>query len=420
MLYLMDAGKGPEIATVSSVSGGSITNGWMAATGNINDTSADEFDDQASAFATKIALGGTLWADWMTYGLLALIAAIVIGAAALIWATNAVAAWIIVVGAAFLVGLVAKQRSRVVRHAFDSAMFKKRKLADTHSIVTHVMCAADLQTAETVYFSGDFVYSYRTGVGVPGDLSLSTAVQASACLPGAFNPVSLPINQHRFPKHPGFEKFLLTDGGAYDNMASEWILRVLRGFDHPRHPLSVDEAIVVNSSAPLDVESQGSVHWPVVGEITSLLAAKDVLYDQTTAVRRRYLNSLFVTDARIDGTIVQINRTPYDLPDRFIPKDDATKDDEAAPAAGEPTEDAKAARARAVVALLDGAGGRTYWKTVAEASAAVGTTLSRLEAERARDLIRHAYTVTMANCHVLLDYPLLPVPTDERTSRWVD
>ena len=87
MLYLMDAGKGPEIATVSSVSGGSITNGWMAATCDINDTTAEEFDDQASAFASKIALGGTLWADWMTYGLLALIAAIVVGAASIALST---------------------------------------------------------------------------------------------------------------------------------------------------------------------------------------------------------------------------------------------------------------------------------------------------------------------------------------------
>ena len=32
LLYLIDAGKGPELATVSSISGGSITNGYVGMT----------------------------------------------------------------------------------------------------------------------------------------------------------------------------------------------------------------------------------------------------------------------------------------------------------------------------------------------------------------------------------------------------
>ena len=416
MLYLIDANKGPEIATVSSVSGGSITNGWMADTSDLTTVAAEDFEAMASTYAQRIARGGTLWATWTTYAFLLVIAVVFLVAGLLVWLTNAAMAWFVVAGALLLVGVIVGQRSRFVRHAFDSVLFGERKLSEINSPVTHVVCATDLQTAEQVYFSPEFVYSYRTGVGEPADLRLSVSVQASACLPGAFNPVSIPLERHRFPKKPGFGRFLLTDGGAYDNMATEWILRVRQGFKHPEpeRTLAVNEAIVVNSSAPFDVVDRRLVRWPILGEVQSLLAVKDVLYDQTTATRRRHLNSLFVTDPDLDGAMMQIHRSPYELPESFIPSDDLAESSE-----GEQGEDELADRARAVVTLLEKSGSRNQWATIAEASAATETTLSRIDRDRARSLVRHAYTLTMANCHVLLDYPLLDVPDDERTGRWV-
>ena len=41
---------------------------------------------------------------------------------------------------------------------------------------------------DAVYFTPRMVSGYRLGFGTPGDLPLSTAVQCSACLPGAFPP----------------------------------------------------------------------------------------------------------------------------------------------------------------------------------------------------------------------------------------
>jgi hypothetical protein len=40
-------------------------------------------------------------------------------------------------------------------------------------------------------------------------------------------------------------------------------------------------------------------------------------------------------------------------------------------------------------------------------------------AGRAARLLRHAYVLTMANCHVLLGYPLLDIPSVERARGWV-
>ncbi|MEJ7562682.1 MAG: hypothetical protein WKF45_09185, partial [Ilumatobacteraceae bacterium] len=50
------------------------------------------------------------------------------------------------------------------------------------------------------------------------------------------------------------------------------------------------------------------------------------------------------------------------------------------------------------------------WQAEAQASRSVKTALSKIPADRAARLLRHAYALTMANAHVLLDYPLLPLP----------
>ncbi len=140
---------------------------------------------------------------------------------------------------------------------------------------------------------------------------------------------------------------------------------------------------------------------PVLGELTTLLAVKDVLYDQTTSVRRRLLDVRFratregVKDGavRLAGGMVQIDRSPYDLPRTF--------------ASGH---DDMARRARAALDAL-APDGETAWSAEAAANKGVKTSLSKIPADRAARLLRHSYVLTMVNMHVLLDYPLLPVPT---------
>ena len=50
------------------------------------------------------------------------------------------------------------------------------------------------------------------------------------------------------------------------------------------------------------------------------------------------------------------------------------------------------------------------WQDDADANQAVVTQLSKIQPAVAARLMRHAYVLTMANAHVLLDYPLLPIP----------
>ena len=69
----------------------------------------------------------------------------------------------------------------------------------------------------------------------------------------------------------------------------------------------------------------------------------------------------------------------------------------------------RAERARAVKQRL---GDRNAWAKVAEQNAAVATTLSKLGAAVSARLIRHGYATTMANGHVILNYPLLDLPVE--------
>jgi predicted acylesterase/phospholipase RssA len=406
LLYLVDAGKGPEIASIASVSGGSLTNGYVGLRVDLTETGStdrrERFWQDVKPAAVASSTGGTVWAWWPTYAYLILLAAL-LGLAT--WACFPLGAWPSIgvwLVTLLIVGWLARQRSRVAAGAFDAKLFDRARLDEMNAGVDHVLTAADLQTAEQVYLSGRFLYSYRLGWGNPAAIRVSWAAQASACLPGAFAPVGRSVASHGFanarPEAPG--RFLLVDGGVYDNMATEWPINVdgridLAGAPVPP-PAVPDELIVVNASAAIEVSNRRSARWPIIGEFTSLIADKDILYDQTTAVRRRMLYARFraTRDGRpesppISGVIAQIDRTPTALASSF-----ARGDDDAAE------------RARRVLAALPD----ENWELEAQRNSAVKTTLSKIDADRAARLLRHAYALVMADAVVLLDYPLIPVP----------
>jgi predicted acylesterase/phospholipase RssA len=414
MAYLLDAGKGPELSTVSSISGGSLTNAWLGLEADLTTVGSDQVDDLTRRLATRIAGKGTLWASPLTYGFLALLVAVPALAvvATVVW--DGLVVWLSWIAAIVLVAVVAQRRSWVARRAFERTLFHARPLTEMHHRVAHVIGATDLQTSEQVFFSSRFVYSWRTGVGQPGDLSVADAAQASACLPGAFNPVRFALAPHRFPKTAGLTSFLLADGGVYDNMGSEWLLRAATGFDEGGEevaPAKVDEVVIVNSSAAKSVIPRNLARVPGIGEIVSLLAVKDVMYDQTTALRRRWLDTRYRIAARaperfpelaLRGATIQIDRSPYDLADSYA----RFGDDQGRAAA-------------LAIDVLDRTDGRDHWEREVAANKEVGTTLSKVPADRAAGLLRHAYVLTMVNCHVLLGYPLLEVPSHDRARGWV-
>jgi hypothetical protein len=225
-------------------------------------------------------------------------------------------------------------------------------------------------------------------------------VHASAAYPGGFPARRVAVEQLAFSE-PGDERarrvssLVLVDGGAYDNMADEWALRVAernRRWAKLQPILTEpDELVVVNASGPMDFRPLGRLRLPLLGEVLTLKRDVDLLYDTTTSVRRRWLFDTFVASRPLRGAIVQINQSPFHVPQTYA---DGSGDE--------------AGRAHAVLALL----GETEdeWKGRVDRTRRVKTTLSRIPAPLAADLVHHGYVLAMVNLHVILDQPPLEPP----------
>ncbi|HEX8094717.1 patatin-like phospholipase family protein, partial [Jatrophihabitans sp.] len=258
--YLADAGLNADVTSIASVSGGSLTNGYLGAHLDYTTTTGPRFSTEVTPLVKRCAVQGTV--EWAPEAV-ALLAGIGLGLAL------AVVAWFLPVAGwlqllLFLIGLVlalalTQARSVIADRIFRRLLFTKPdgtsvRLKDLRSPVTHVLCATEVQSKVHAYFSRDFAYSYEYGVSTgAGDLRLSTAVQASACFPGGFPARSLSAKKLGFTAVDRTTLWLV-DGGVYDNMGEQWAQRFtsrmagnaeLRAVAGP----APDNLLVVNASA---------------------------------------------------------------------------------------------------------------------------------------------------------------------------
>ena len=432
LLCLVDAGKHREVAAISSVSGGSITNGVVAHEVDYPTVDQRTFDRHVAPLVRHVAdVGLFFWGPstnayvvslfaTVGVGLLALAATIVLVCAdGLTWRSG-----ISALGALAVLALAARffeLRSSVVDRALARTHFsrdgKATRLADVARSIDHVICATELQSGEHFYLSPRFLYSYPTGQGRPGEMRLSTAVQASACLPGAFSPRRLPTAPYGFTggvgKGADAHHVLLTDGGVYDNMADQWLDgldgRLRRAPSLPAVGQSIDEIIAVNGSSPVQWATMRPTGLVLLGELATLIRVNSVMYQVTTQRRRfalvhewdeaqRALDRSQTSGQR--GALVHIAQSPYSVADDYR-RSTSWPD--------------RAERARSVIDLLgDGAAARKRWEELTRASCEVPTVLRRLGRKPTVDLLEHSYVLTMCNLHVLLGYPLGPLPTRDR------
>jgi predicted acylesterase/phospholipase RssA len=419
LLYLIDAGKGPAIASVSSVSGGSIANGVVAQGLDLGSAGPGDLGAIASRAAGQITSRGTLFGSAWTFIYLLLVGLVALASVALPWflpIADAPKVALLLAGLVLTSGLLSA-RGSVCALAFDRTLFHldrgSTRLADIHKGVDHVFCATDLHAGEHVYFSGGFVYSYRFGAGQPADLKLSTVVQASAAFPGAFPASWLSTKRHRFSGGAQTEashtrRMALVDGGVYDNMADQWARgmgsRLRRHSGITPQPRAADELVVVNSSAGLGWGRLPGLRLPAVGELLTLLRDKSVLYDNGNSLRREALVTAFKAAEAgaggMNGALVHIPQSPFLVPRAFAKGSGAAKE-----------------RANAALAALTESGGEEaerYWADIARDNAKVATTLVSFDVATAARLLYHAYVLAMINLHVILGYPLLAMPDPGR------
>jgi predicted acylesterase/phospholipase RssA len=491
LLYLVEADKQGDVSSISSVSGGSITNAYVAQTLELRETTSDAFRKQIAPLATQLAQRGTL--QWRSPGRrFKVLAATLLLATAGIWAIPELSrptryaihllalalvalplSWwlfatalgraygvVLVVGLAavalppwafdwpapldagilrlvmFIAGLAVwvallfSRRGYVCEASYRRTLFARHgrsdRIEDTHSRgIDHVLCSTDLQSGEHVYFARDFVYGYRVGQGKPNGLRLSRAVRASANLPFAFPPLWLRASRFGFryaadqqEARPAEERrpcpepehrlsttqkrwLVLSDGGVYDNMADQWPHgfenRVRCWPDLAKDHQEPEVLVVANASGGLGWQAMRRAAIPGLGGLLALLKVTDVLYDQTTALRRAGLVGRFdrsvLTGTGMRGALVHIPQSPFDVPRAFEQSRDWPD---------------RAARARAVLAKLGDT--EREWEQVAREDVSVPTVLSALGTRISAQLLRHGFVLAMSNLHVILDFPLLDSP----------
>lgn len=412
LMYLVDAGKGREVSSVASVSGGSITNAFVAYSVDIASATSGEFRERIKPLTHQLARKGTLFAAPLTKVYLVVVALAAAAAFVLPWwvvSSSGLRALWVVSGFLFVTQLAAL-RGWICGRAFATTLFagggREVALRDIRRPVDHVICATDLHAGEHVYFSGRFVCSYRFGWGQPGDLPLHVAVQASAALPGAFPARWIRTRPHEFrlgaeASARNASTMVLVDGGVYDNMGDQWAqgisARARRWASLDPALIAPDELVVVNASASMSWRSAWSLRLPVAGEILALLRDKDVLYDNGTSVRRQALVARFELAERdgtgIRGALVHIPQSPLVVARAFASSREHPQ---------------RATRARAVLRLFEV--DEQEWKQIASQNARFKTTLSRVGEDATARLLYHGYALAMANLHVVLGYPLLELP----------
>ena len=161
------------------------------------------------------------------------------------------------------------------------------------------------------------------------DVRLATAVQASACVPGAFAPRVLTLDSMGLG---GSGRVVLVDGGVYDNMADEWeygFVSRLKSWPELKDAQAAPAAmlLVANASGGWnDLKPIGGGRLRV--ELAGVLRSKEVQYDVSTAHRRRALAAIFRDhDAKTaDGAFVQITASPYDITEQFSASPGRTPD----------------------------------------------------------------------------------------------
>ncbi|MFE5563026.1 patatin-like phospholipase family protein [Streptomyces sp. NPDC056544] len=256
---LADAGLLPRLRYASSVSGGSITNGFLATTWpslrerGFGSAAFDELvvEPVVERVSSRSLKGELVRGLWRTLG--------------------------------------PATRTDLLARRLDEWFFQGTELEHLDPEVRWIVSAANLTTGVRFGFERDVYGDYTTGLAPTAgtDVKLSLAVAASAAVPGAFPPVVL--NRSPFPC--ATHDPTLLDGGTYDNTA----LEAIDGEPY-RHAF----LLVLNAGGLLRPGMYGRI--PVIRD---LARANSLLYRQSTALRTRAVVERFQRgrSAGLDGEV---------------------------------------------------------------------------------------------------------------------
>jgi NTE family protein len=267
---LNEFGVLPKLTTISSVSGGSIFNGFLASrlSAPLTNGIADFQNSVSNPMRQFCSLDIRRW----------------LGVEAVIPGTH---------------------NSSGLAKQYDQQLTNGRLLKDIPSAPIHIFCSTDLAYGVNWMFKkqqcGDYQAGFQT---TPAEWPVSTAVAASSCFPPVFKPLNLNLDSTkltggRVPVSPQRDKCIreitFSDGGVYDNFGLE--------------PIWKDHEIVLSSDggALFSLGGDTGFAW----EIGRYIGIPE---NQALAVRKRWLISNF-DSGQLKGTYWGIggSRASYGL-----------------------------------------------------------------------------------------------------------
>lgn len=172
--------------------------------------------------------------------------------------------------------------------AYEKALFGKATVKDLPNAKAgagpmFIFYATNMQTGRSFRFRQDMLADWMLGTCSDAVVPLARAVAASSAFPPIFSPVIFNTDPAAWKDGTDMplleslrKRIVLADGGVYDNMGLESIMG------------HVDIALVSDAGAPFEVEER-----PAEDDIFQLGRVRDILIDQTRALRKRWLISEF-------------------------------------------------------------------------------------------------------------------------------
>lgn len=192
--------------------------------------------------------------------------------------------------------------------AYRQHLYGNASLRDLPDEPRFVFNATNLQTGRLVRISKPYIADWTLGLLRDPDLPLATAVAASSAFPPFLSPVVFDspgvFEAAQGSVHHGDPAFTarlqLTDGGVYDNLGLETVLKSNRAI------------LVSDAGAPFKLGLQAETDW-----IRQVLRSLDIATDQARALRKRWLVDHFKLaqgDGRRDSAYWGIDTCIGDYP----------------------------------------------------------------------------------------------------------
>jgi NTE family protein len=173
------------------------------------------------------------------------------------------------------------------KHLFNGATTRDMPNPAQPGEPRFVLYATNMQTGRSFRFRQDMLADWKLGVARGASVPLALAVAASSAFPPVFSPVVVETDPAAWTEGEDIpqldqlrRRIVLTDGGVYDNMGLETLVG------------KVDLVLVSDAGAPFEIELAPSETPLQMGRI------RDILIDQTRALRKRWLIEDFASGRR--------------------------------------------------------------------------------------------------------------------------